>query len=192
MAEDERSVAGYRGDLVGTDPAVTRGLPMLLRRTAIALAALLVVALAAPASAATMTRRVIDVPVAGSTTTVTCDSLPPLELTLLGGSLRTTLTALTDSTSRRISIDEVFQGISAVDANGTVYRLAGGIRQAQSIRTEPNIAANLTATLHYGIVAAGSGLRYRRHEVLHLVLNPNGEIAVDVEKVWYTCPSDPV
>ena len=65
-AADERAMAGYRVGLVGITPAVTRDHPMRLRRTAIALAVLLLVAL----------------------------------------------------------------GISAVDANGTVYRLAGGIRQA--------------------------------------------------------------
>lgn len=164
---------------------------MLLRRGAIALTLLLAGALAAPASAATTTRETTHLPMAGVPITVTCTDGPTWDLTGREGTIRATTTSVVNGTSGRLSFHMTYQGVSATDADGTVYRLSGGITESMAYRAEPPTSFRERLAIRYVVTAPREGLLVHAHAVVHLVMGPSGRITGTVEHTRFTCPGDP-
>lgn len=164
---------------------------MLLRRGAIALTLLLAGALAAPASAATTTRETSDQPMAGVPIAVSCTDGPSWSLTGRAGVIRSTAMLVVNGTSSRLSFHMAYQGVSATDADGTVYRLSGVNTASMAYRAEPTMPSRERLAIRYVVTAPGQGLLVYAHAVVHLVMGPSGRIVADVVHTRFTCAGDP-
>lgn len=160
---------------------------MLLRHVTLGLALLLLGATAAPASAATTSRAVTETPVAGVPLSVTCGTDPAVLFTGRTGVIRATVRSFVNGTSGRLTTAIVFQGVSGVDADGTVYRISSTSGESVSFQASATAAYRTTRRIHTTLTAVGSGVRYQSHVTVHIVVDPNGETKVEVDRTRRTC-----